>query len=671
MMIENRTRIKREKAEKLRETVAEARKLAQKLGLDPYPVKYWVVDYDEMNELIAYNGFQTRYPHWRWGMQYDQQRKKGQYAGGKIYELVINDNPAHAYLQESNELADQKGVITHVEAHSDFFANNTWFSRFGIGDEKQIHAARMLERNARRIEDYMQETDIDREEVEEWIDNILCLEDNIDQHAGIKKVGERDEEDGRDELEEMAEKLDEMDLSDEVKREVFSDRWLDEQREKAEEKALIDKPEKDLLYFLRMYGKQYDEESGKAVEMEEWQKEVIDMLRKESYYFAPQKMTKVMNEGFASFFESLMMGEENFAESNEFIDYAEHLSRVLGSSGLNPYKLGKEMWEYIENKENRTEVVKKLLRVKGINVDNFFEEVDFERVEELLEPEYPLNDITNETLEHLRDIDPEKVDEENLEHALEGEIDAERYPWKVLSYEGLAERHFSLNKLQNRGFVENISRSELEEIGRYLINDDVYDSVEEAINDVDYTVGWDRMYEIRETHNDVTFLDEFLTQEFVNQNNYFTYEYSHATGDYRVTSTEYEDVKKKLLLQFTNFGKPTIKVQDGNYNNRGELLLAHYYNGVMLNIQKAKRTLERIHKMWGRPVNLKTIIKTVDERKLERARRRGKEPEPEEQGLLIRYDGENFERRELDWKDVEDIAATDIDYDTKPDEWLS
>lgn len=54
-------------AESLEEPVSEAANLARKLGLDPYRVNYWIVDYDEMNELIAYDGFQTRYPHWRWG----------------------------------------------------------------------------------------------------------------------------------------------------------------------------------------------------------------------------------------------------------------------------------------------------------------------------------------------------------------------------------------------------------------------------------------------------------------------------------------------------------------------------------------------------------------------------------------------------------------------------
>ena len=165
--------------------------------------------------------------------------------------------------------------------------------------------------------------------------------------------------------------------------------------------------------------------------------------------------------------------------------------------------------------------------------------------------------------------------------------------------------------------------------------------------------------------------DSYLTQEFVTDNQYFTYEFSQTTGDYRVASTDYEDVKKKLMLQFTNFGKPTIAVYDGNYNNRNELLLGHHYNGVMLDIEQAKGTLERVFDLWGRPVNLKTIVKEVDDRDAEIARRRDREPEPEEVGKLLRYDGEQFTMEDLDWSEVEDIAATEVDYDTKPDDWLA
>jgi len=662
-------RAARAEADRLEEPVAEAAALARKLGLDPYPVNYWVVDHDEMNQLIAYGGFQRRYPHWRWGMTYDRQRKEDQFGMGKAFEIVNNDDPSHAFLQESNSLADQKAVITHVEAHADFFKNNEWFSRFaGEGD---LDAAAMLERHADTIQRYVDDADIDREAVERFIDAVTCLEDTIDQHRPLS--ADRDSE--REEPADLRERLDGMDLSADVQSEVFDDEWLDELAESEAAAADLDRPRTDVLGFLQDHGMVYDEEAGEAVEMESWQKDVLDLLRREAYYFAPQKMTKVMNEGHAAYWESMMMGEERFAGTDEFLTYADHQARVLGSPGMNPYKLGKELWEYVENTTNRREVADKLLRVEGITWRNFHDVVDFERVQELLEPPAAIDAVRSDTLDDLAALpeDDPRVDWETLDRALSDPdaVDVDRYPWKVLTYEGLAERHFSLVKPQNRGFLRAIQRSELERLSRYMFDDDKYDSVEAAIGDVDRTAGWDRMREVRESHNDVTFVDAFLSPEFVADNDYFTYEFTRSTGDFRVASTDPDDVKKKLLLQFTNFGKPTIAVFDDNFENRGELLLGHRYNGVMLDIDEARDVLERVHDLWGRPVNLMTIRKEYDDHDVEVARRRNREPEPTERGVRIRYDGDAFSEFDLDPELEERIQASDVDYDTKPDEWLS
>ncbi|MFB1064087.1 SpoVR family protein [Natrinema sp. H-ect4] len=660
-------------ASDLEEPVEEARNLAEKLGLEPYPVKYWIIDYDEMNELIAYGGFQSRYPHWRWGMQYDKQQKQGQYGGGKAFEIVNNDNPAHAFLQESNTIADQKAVITHVEAHSDFFANNDWFGMFtsGRADKDQVNAAAMLERHARAIDEYMSDPDIDRAEVEKWIDHCLSLEDNIDQHQVFSRRLDIDGPAHEELDEDLAEKLDELELSDEIKGEVFDEAWVEKLEGEDVAVNFPEEPQKDVLAFVREHGKQYDADAGRGVEMTEWQRDILDMMRAEAYYFAAQKMTKVMNEGWAAYWESTMMTDEAFAGDDEFLNYADHMAKVLASGGLNPYSLGMELWEYVENTTNRREVLEALLRVEGVSWRNLTEVVDFDEVLDGLEPPAAIETITPATLDSLEAVPDEWVDREALERARDGEIDVSKYPWKVLTYEGVARRHYSLVKRQNRGFLARVTQNELERIGRYLFDDARYSSVAEALEDVDFAAGWDRLFDVRESHNDVTFLDEFLTQEFITENNYFTYEHSQATGQFHVASDAAEDVKKKLLLQFTNFGKPTIAVYDGNYNNANELLLGHQYNGVMLDLGQAKETLKRIFELWGRPVNLLTIVKEIDEHDIEVAKRRNREPEPEEQGKLIRYNGETMTTEDVPWEEVEHLAADDVDYDTKPEEWLA
>jgi len=543
----------------------------------------------------------------------------------------------------------------------------------------------MLARHADVIEEYMADPEVGRAAVEEWIDHALCLEEVIDQHRPYVPISrpDRDEELDTDAPED---RLADLALSEEVREEVFDREWIEAEFDEDEGASFPADPEADLLAFLARHGKQYDADTDRAVEMAEWQREVLEIVRREAYYFAPQRMTKVMNEGWATFWESRMMADEGFAGDDEFVLYAEHMAKVLGAGGLNPYKLGLELWTYVENAENRREIVERLLRVEGITPRTFHDEVDFGLVQDAIAPDPKLENVTA----HLDSLDPSdpRVDADALERAREsersetsersngeavsrdGEIDVESCPWKVLTYEGMAERHYSLCRPQHRGFVSRIGRSELERLSRYMFEQDRYGSITEALEDVDYARGWDRMREIRESHNDVTFIDEFLTQEFVDEHDYFAYEHSRASESFRVSSTDYEDVKKKLLLQFTNFGTPTITVEDSNYDNRNELLLGHRYNGVVLDVEQAVETLKRLFELWGRPVNLLTIDKVYDEHDVEVARRRDREPEPEEVGKRLRYDGEAVDIEEVEWSAVDHLSADDVDYKTKPEDWL-
>ncbi|WP_435161979.1 SpoVR family protein [Halorubrum sp. SY-15] len=687
-MRDDRIEAKREAAT-LDEPAAAARELAERLGLEPYPVRYWVVDHDEMNELIAYGGFQRRYPHWRWGMNYERQQKQDRHGLGKAFEIVNNDDPSHAFLQESNTTADQKAVITHVEAHADFFANNEWFGLYADRGEDGPNAAARLERNADRIAAIVERPDVDREDVERLIDAVSTLEDTIDQHSPIDAARTADEpdvaadvaEETPDDAAAIEAQIDELGLSEAVKSEVFDEAWLDEHAAGVEP----DDPRADVLAFVRDHGKRYDAETGRAVDREPWETTVIDALREEAYYFAGQKQTKVLNEGWATYWESLMMGGEGFAGPDEFLTYADHMSRVLGSPGLNPYKLGFELWTHVELQAARRDVVDRLLRVEGVTPETFHSRVDLDAVADALEPHPAIAGAGPATLDALADLaaaDDPRVDAEAVDRALsarDGELETsseagpniDRYPWKLLTHEGLAERHYVLTRPEHRGALRRISRSTLEERARYMFDVDRYETVEAALEDVDRTAGWRRMFEVRESHNDVTFIDAFLTDEFVRERNYFAYEYSQAGEEFRVASTDAEDVKRKLLLRFTNFGKPTIVVLDGNFRNRGELLLGHRYNGVALDEGQARATLERVFELWGRPVNLATIRTEYPDDERRRAKRRGSEPAGEEVGIRFQYDGGEVTEHDLDREIRAQIEADEVDYDTTPEEWLA
>jgi len=158
-------------------------KYARDFGLDFFDVHYEILDYRTMNELAAYDGFPMRYPHWRFGMEFERLSKSYAYGLHRIYEMVINTDPCYAYLLVSNQRVDQKLVIAHVFGHSDFFKTNLWFSHTNrkMLDEMANHAARVR----RHIDRYGQDT------VETFLDTCLSLENLIDIHrAGIERHAE-------------------------------------------------------------------------------------------------------------------------------------------------------------------------------------------------------------------------------------------------------------------------------------------------------------------------------------------------------------------------------------------------------------------------------------------------------------------------------------------------
>jgi stage V sporulation protein R len=113
---------------------------------------------------------------------------------------------------------------------------------------------------------------------------------------------------------------------------------------------------------------------------------------------------------------------------------------------------------------------------------------------------------------------------------------------------------------------------------------------------------------VRSLHNDVTFIDTFLTEEFCNRYQLFVSRYNERTHRYEVAERDFEKIKAQLLWQLTNLGQPIIRVEDGNHENRGELLLAHDHQGIDLDIGYAEGTLKSIQKIWGRPTSVHTLL---------------------------------------------------------------
>src|SRR3954454_22310764 len=148
---------------------------AHAYGLDFFPISFEVLDYHTLYEVASYGGFPTRYPHWRFGMEFDQMIKGHTYGLSVIYEMVINNNPSYAYLLEGNDLTTQKMVMAHVTGHVDFFKNNLWFSH------TNRHMLDAMANHAVRIGKLVDR--IGYEQVEDFIDVCLSLENLIDYHA--------------------------------------------------------------------------------------------------------------------------------------------------------------------------------------------------------------------------------------------------------------------------------------------------------------------------------------------------------------------------------------------------------------------------------------------------------------------------------------------------------
>jgi stage V sporulation protein R len=323
----------------LREIQAEVEGHARAYGLAFFPTIFELLTYQQMNMVAAYGGFPSRYPHWRFGMEYDRLSKSHSYGLSRIYELVINNDPCYAYLLEGNSLVDQKLVMAHVYAHNDFFKNNKWFAHTdrNMIDEMANHGTRV--RNS-----------VDRfglNAVEEFVDVCLSIDNLIDIHSphlarGLEAAKEEEEEPPRVEVPRLASKPYMQSF-------INPPEYLEEQRKRltAEAAARAGRfpkdPQRDVMGFLLEHAP-----------LKPWQRGILGIIREEAYYFAPQAQTKIMNEGWATYWHSEIMTRKVLVAS-ELIDYADRASRVTASSGmrLNPYKLGVELFYDIEERWDR------------------------------------------------------------------------------------------------------------------------------------------------------------------------------------------------------------------------------------------------------------------------------------------------------------------------------
>ncbi|MCA1039280.1 SpoVR family protein [Bacillus infantis] len=463
----------------LEHAIQEITEIATGFGLDFYPMRYEICPADIIYTFGAY-GMPTRFSHWSFGKQFYKMKLHYDLGLSKIYELVINSDPCYAFLLDSNSLIQNKLIVAHVLAHCDFFKNNIRFQNTKRDMVESMSAT------AERIRQY--EIEHGKHEVETFLDAVLAIEEHIDPSLMRPKLAWS--------AEDLEYEEDEAPAAT-----PYDDLWnLDSRSKKKPEKKKKTKkippqPEKDLLLFIESYSR----------ELSDWQRDILTMMREEMLYFWPQLETKIMNEGWASYWHQRILRELDLT-SDESIEFAKLNAGVVQPSrtNINPYYLGLKIFEDIEDRyDNPTEEMKK----RGVQSGS----------------------------------------------------------------------------------------------------------------------GREKMFEVREVESDISFLRNYLTKDLVMREDMYLFQ--KQGKDYKIVDKGWEEVRDQLVSMRVNGGFPYLTVVDGDYLKNGELYLKHGFEGIELDLKYLEKVLPYVHQLWGRNVNLETIVE-------------GKQ-------MLFTYDGKGIHRKYL------------------------
>lgn len=412
--------------------------------------------------------------------------------------VTHNTNPCYIYCLDSNTLVDNITVVAHALGHNDFFKNNIFFAPTRVGDQNMMNR---LANHGTRIRRYMKRWG--KERVTEFIDYVLRIETLIDPAKAWKpkKIKNLVTSDYREY--EYPNRLKVKDGHEYMEDYINPEDWIKKQNEKirrkeiAKEIGIFKNPTKDIMGFLRDHAP-----------LKPWQADIISMLYEESLYFAPQRMTKMMNEGWASYIDHNIMCKRGLCglggmDDSGVFEYAKHKMGVLGGKySINPYKLGYCLFNEIELRWDKGR----------------------------FGSEY----------ENCKDIQKKEK-------------------W-----------------------------------------------------DTKAGLGHKKVFEVRATHNDLTALLEFFTEEFCNKYEFFQWRL-FPNGEYKIVDRDYKSIKKKLIDVHINGGLPVIHLTEPNYKGKGYLFLQHQWTGKTLYQPYVAATLQALYFLWGNKVYLATKDQNEDE----------------------------------------------------------
>lgn len=289
--------------------------LAKKHNLNWFDLDYEVIDYQEMIGAMVHHGMPSMYSHWSFGKSYEQTMNRYNIGmEGLPYELIINSNPSLAYLMKENPLYLQILIMAHCIGHSDFFKNNRMFKN--TRPESVIQRLRAAKK---RIQSYVENQNIGIDKVERTIDACQALQFQTTKYGQIRR--------SHDEI--KAEYIEELNNNKDASK--YKNFNLD---------IFPLEPDYDLLGFL--------EENA---DIPEWKRDIIHICRDEGQYFWPQIQTKIINEGWASFWHYTLCHELDLPGELHLPIIKMHNAVVRPHIGaINPYHLGFHLFQKIKER---------------------------------------------------------------------------------------------------------------------------------------------------------------------------------------------------------------------------------------------------------------------------------------------------------------------------------
>ena len=317
----------------------EIARIAKNFKLDTYPNQIEVISAEQMMDAYASSGMPIGYHHWSYGKNFmDTEKKYRRGQMGLAYEIVINSNPCISYLMEENTMLMQALVIAHAAyGHNSFFKGNYLFEQWTSADA--IIDYLLFSKNY--IKECEQKYGV--EAVESILDSCHALMNfGVDRYKRPEKLSMKEEQIRQKDRESYLQQQ-----INELWRTIPN--YYDTKSEEVERRFPLD-PQENILYFIEK----------NAPLLEPWQREIIRIVRKISQYFYPQKQTKVMNEGWATFWHYTILNQmydEGLINDGYMMEFLQSHTNVIKQpgfdspyyNGLNPYALGFAVMSDIRN----------------------------------------------------------------------------------------------------------------------------------------------------------------------------------------------------------------------------------------------------------------------------------------------------------------------------------